>query len=47
MKTGFIGWLSCISKDENDHYGFDNVECDFDAMLSKPSLLDMALNNKK
>ena len=39
--------LAGIYKDENDHYGFDNVECDFDAMLSKPSLLDMALNNKK
>ena len=39
--------LAGIYKDENDHYGFDNVECDFDAMLSKPLLLDMALNNKK
>ena len=39
--------LAGIYKDENDHYGFDNVECDFDAMLSKPSLLDMALNKKK
>lgn len=39
--------LAGIYKDENDHYGFDNVECNFDAMLSKPSLLDIALNNKK
>lgn len=39
--------LAGIYKNDEGEYGFDNVDCDFDEMLSKPSILEKALRMKK
>lgn len=39
--------LGGIYRNDNGQYGFDRIECDFDEMLSKPSILEKALKNKK
>lgn len=39
--------LGGIYRNDNGQYGFDKIDCDFDEMLSKPSILEKALRMKK
>lgn len=39
--------LGGIYRNDDGQYGFDKIDCDFDEMLSKPSILEKALKNKK
>ena len=39
--------LAGIYKNDEGEYGFDNIDCDFEEMLSKPSILEKALKNQK
>lgn len=39
--------LAGIYKDENGNFGFDNIDCDFEEMIAKPSILEKKLKVSK